>query len=382
MNADQELRALLVRTIVEPEVLAPMEANGWRQGLPPVLSPTPPAGQPGSEGAPGQTAANGGPPATPAGEKPKTDAPTHDDLIASFEALRDPETGLIERKYATVQEAIKGRVHLNQMASKAFAQRDDALRKLAEATQPAVSAQSPAPSPQPVAVHQPSVAVQQAKARLAQVQARIKENEGILSDNLSEDFVSANTALAEALADDRVSAALEARSRATDAETESWNAVDRDMRAKYPESVRFADEVSLLVQSDPVLGAAVSALLAQGKRLEATELSWQTYERVARDSVAATQRKADENLEADLTERDTVRKELRDKALKDAGVVTGSAGGTGAHENQNAALGRRESIDSAASAMRREGNAPGSQAAAAWRRLVIPLDESIFGPQR
>jgi hypothetical protein len=115
----------------------------------------------------------------------------------------------------------------------------------------------------------------------------------------------------------------------------------------------------------------VQALLAQGDKVGATEHAWVSFERAHGAQVASTDRAKAEAKEVELAAREQVRKEEVDKARKDAGVITGSAGGAGAHENRNAGGSSHDDIARAREAMIREGEAPGTPAAAAFRRMVI-----------
>src|SRR6267142_3632624 len=138
---EKELTDMLSKTLVQKEVMEPMNKIGWGHGTPPAPDYS---GQPApAEGAPGQAASPS--PAQPAGQpgqpaaaapapndKPKADGSVSLDLTAMYESLRDPETGLIGKKYKTVEEAIKGSGHLANMAKQAFRERDELVKKLNE----------------------------------------------------------------------------------------------------------------------------------------------------------------------------------------------------------------------------------------------------------
>jgi hypothetical protein len=389
---EAELRARLVKEIVLPEVLVPMEANGWRQGQPnpaatDALMKTLRDGQPGTEGAPGNTAAPAvttqpGQPGAKVDNSPapvvkaKADNPGLDDLIASYEALRDPATGLIARKYATIQEAIKGGVHLTHMAKDALAERDLLKQRVAEleaaGRQPSAANITPAAAPQPVQVTAVSqTAVDQAQARYDKVLSDIAENGGVLDVEATKLLSKASRELAEATANWKVQENFAARDNAGSAEKTEWQKVDSYMKEKHPAAERFSEEVAVFIDSDPLVKRAVQALLAQGDKVGATEHAWVSFQRAHGEQVAAADRAKAEATEAELAAREQVRKEQVEKARRDAGIVTGSAGGAGAHENRNVTGASREEINAAMDRMRREGEAPGSPGAMAFRKMVI-----------
>jgi hypothetical protein len=391
---EQELTSMLAKTLVAKEVLEPMEKIGWGHGTPPPADyNTPAGGQPTpTEGAPGQTppspAQTTGQPgqpaaAAPGAQTPKADGPTSEDgaaIIALYETMRDPN-GLIMGKYKTVAEALKGSGHLANMAKQAFKERDELLAR-AQSVTAAAPAATPAAAPAKAPGPSPSrVRVDEAQARLDAVLSSIAENGGVLDQEATKTLSKAQRELADAAAEDRVQE-MRAQEKATErADQNQWKEVDDYMTSNYPQSARFTEEVNLHLQSDPLLNAAVNALLAQEKRLEATELAWKSFARTHEDMLSSQEHAKAEEKEADLAAREQVRKEQVEAARKDAGVVTGSAGGTGIHENPNAA-GSREEIAAMRDGMRREGDAPGSPAAQRFRELVIPLDPSIFGPRR
>jgi hypothetical protein len=390
---EQELTDLLAKTLVQKEVMEPMSKINWGHGTPPPPDnsgqPAPAEGAPGNAAAPAAQPKAGQPAPTPAAPgnagSPKADTPKIEDLIAVYESMRDPETGLIARKYATVTEAIKGGVHLTHMAKQAFSEADSLRKQLAEMNDRL--RQAPAPTPGGV-VPQPKPELTASRARVDEAQAKydkvlsdITENGGVLDADSSKAMSRAQRDLSEAIADSRAQEVASSRNQQEEADRAAWDEVDQHMKTKYPGSERFSEEIALNLQSDPLLASAVDALFAKGKRLQATELAWKGFAQSHGDQIAATAQTKAEEKEVDLAAREQVRKEAVERARRDAGVVTGSAGGAGAHENQNASGPTREHIDQLREAMRREGDSPGSPAAAAFRRAIIPLDPSIFGPQ-
>lgn len=395
---EQELTALLRSTIVEKEVMEPMGKIGWSHGTPPPPDyttkadgqPAPAEGAPGSAAAPAAGSTSGLPaPKTvqpaPAGQ-PKADTPTMEELVAGYEALRDPETGLIARKYQSVPEAIKGGVHLTHMAKQAFGEAEAARKRLLELEAENLKLrQAPASmslaSSQAVTVEAPSrERLVAAKANLDKVLSRVSENGGVLDADTAKDFSDAQLALSEAAAEVRVLETSNAEKQASASERAKWTEVDAYMAKNHPKAELFSDEVALHLQSDPLLARAVNALVKANDLIGATEHAWLSFEKSHGAQVAAADRAKAEEKEADLAARGQVREELVDKARRDAGVVTGSTGGMGVHENRNAGVSREE-IVAAREAMTREGDAPGSPAAQRFRQLIIPLDPAIFGPR-
>jgi hypothetical protein len=150
------------------------------------------------------------------------------------------------------------------------------------------------------------------------------------------------------------------------------------MKEHYPNSDKFAPEIGLHIQSDPLLSEAVAALVAQGKEIKASELAWISFERAQRAHGTAVSRAEAELSEQDLAAREQVRKEAVARARIDAGVITGSAGGGGVHENTQLASTSKEEIARLGREMARTGEAPGSPAAEAWRRAVIGLPPEFY----
>jgi len=390
---EQELTSMIAKTLVQREVMEPMSKIGWGHGTPPPPESGLPAaeGAPGPEKAPAPVAAGGQPTPKPAAAPaptaaPKADTPTIDELVAGYEALRDPETGLIARKYKTPQEAIKGGVHLTHMAKQAFTRAEEAERKLAELSAENMRlrqapAASPAAAPQPKPTEAPARALlDQAQARLEKVLSDVAENGGVFDGETMKAFSRANREVADAAADVRVQERFAQTSEKESADRAEWAKVDAYMKERHPAAERFSEEVALHLQSDPLLASAVNALLAQGNRTAATELAWTSFERSHGDQIEATVKAKAEDKESELAAREQVRKEQVEKARKDAGVIQGSAGGAGIHQG-GVAANSREEIEASRDQMRREGDAPGSPAAMRFRQMIIPLDPAVFGPR-
>jgi hypothetical protein len=149
------------------------------------------------------------------------------------------------------------------------------------------------------------------------------------------------------------------------------------MKKNYPDALKFADEIALYMESEPLIGSAVSALVLQGKKQEAAVLAWRSYETAVKAGNVQSTLDAARTKEVQLEAADQVRKEAVDKARKDAGIPGTSAGGV--HERPSAP--DQSEIEAAAAAMRAMGSTPGNPAAARWRELTIgrTLPPEIFG---
>ena len=166
-----------------------------------------------------------------------------------------------------------------------------------------------------------------------------------------------------------------------DRENARWKSVNEYMSNKYPQADQFANEIGLHVSSDPLLSEAVAALVARGKEVQASELAWLSYQRTTKMLGDVASRADAEKVETDLSAREQVRNEAVERARKDAGIVTGSPGGAGVHQNPDAGGSSQAEIAALAAEMQRTGDAPGSAAAARWRHAVIGrfLDPNLFG---
>ena len=145
--------------------------------------------------------------------------------------------------------------------------------------------------------------------------------------------------------------------------------------------VKFADEIGLYVQAEPLVAKAISALVAKGDEqsvIDATVFAWQQYDKARQNGSAAASLAVAQQQEIKLEAADQVRKEAVDQARKDAGIPGTSAGGV--HETTGAQVDQNE-IEAAAQAMRAYGSTPGNPGAAKWRELTIgrTLPREIFG---
>lgn len=409
-RAEVELTKKLAATLVQKEVMEPMNAIGWRHGNPPTpeqieaakaaQTTTPPAsGQPAKpEGAPasqampatpkqdGQPApAAAAPTSQPAKTDPPADASAVQNVLSVFESLRDA-SGLIMGKYRTVEDALKGAGHLANMAKTALQRAEQAEARLTAApVSAAPPAAVPAAAPTPRASAPPSrVDAERAQERLDAVLSKVIQNDNVWTSDLAREYSTANRELANAEARVVAEENQQREQQTRDAENSKWTAVNEYMRTKYPDSQNFDEEVGLHVRSNPLLAKAVSALARAGDEVGAAELAWTEFDKSRGGSGHPTLTRAEaENREAELAAREQVRNEHREAALKDAGIVHGSAGGSSSVETPGVTGPSQDDINAYAQAMQREGEAPGSAAAARWRHAVIGrfLPPELFGPQ-
>lgn len=379
----------LANTLVENEVMKPMESIGWGHGTP----PPPVTGdnlQPGGAPPPGQQQVQQTQqPVTTTGsvqapvQPVKTDTPV--DLVAHFESLRDAN-GMILGKYPDVAAAIKGVGHAVDMAKRAFTERDQLKTELDRLSQQVKAAPtqtpvvtSPVATPQAAPFAVPSrAAVEKAQAAYDEVLSRVVEEGGLLDADTQKALSKAQRELSRAEAVYAAQETLLQRDAAQTQENAKWTAVDEYMNKKYPDAKNFAAEMGLFVQSDPLIGEAVAALAAAGKEIQASELAWTAFERARGNEVKAISTQADQTKEIQLQAADQVRREAVEKARQDAGIISSSA--SGVHETPNNSPSQDE-INAAARAMNALGSTPGNPAAARWRELTIgrSLPPEIFG---
>lgn len=377
----------LADTLVENDVIKPMDAIGWQEGQPPPPAPVdnPPAG-----GAP--PAVTPAPAAAPAGTTPApvTPAPAAaasanapPDLLAQMESLRDPATGMILGKYATPLEAVKGVGHAVQMAKQSFSERDAAKQevarlqdelKVARQPQPAAPAAAPSLRSDPLS----RASVESAQAAYDAVLSEVVQGGGILNEDAAAKLSKAQRELSRAEARAAAEESLLERDSASSAEKAKWDAVNVFMEKNHPESLKFADEIGLYVQSQPQINEAISALVRAGQEQSAAVFAWQMFDAARRATTAEATLAAAQTTEIKLQAADQVRKEAVDQARKDAGIPGTSV--SGVHSDGPKAPDRSE-VEAAAEAMRAYGSTPGNPAAARWRELTIgrTLPPEIFG---
>lgn len=382
----------LADTLVENEVIKPMESIGWQHGQPPAPgaldNPTPSGGAPPTEKPPGTPGQAGTTPApgTPQGTTPQAKADTPpSDLFSEFETLRDPITGLILNKYKTPAEAVKGVGHAVTMAKQAFEREAAAIQENARLKKDLEAARLTPPSATPAGgpSHTPSLlpsrdAVTKAQAAYDAVLSKVVEEGGILDEESAKKLSAAQRELVRAEASAAAEEVQLQRDGAKSAEDAKWDRVNKYMEDKYPDSTKFAEEIGLYLQTDPLTASAVQALVAQGKEQEGAELAWKSFDSARQSGAAQASLAAAQTTEVKMDAADQVRKEAVEQARKDAGIPGTSA--SGVHERGPSAPSQDE-IEAAAQAMRAYGTQPGNPAAARWRELTIGrnLPPEIFG---
>jgi len=310
-------------------------------------------------------------------------------VLVLLESLRDPATGLIMGKYKEVPDALKGAGHLANMAKGALGRAETAEAALLRIQGQPVAAPPAAASAAAPAERKftpaPRADGDAAQAHVDKVLSKVVENGGVFDGDSAREYAAAvrelATASGRAAAEDDRREVLHNQS----VENDKWTAVNEYMKTTYPDSVNFSDEVGLYVRSNPLLAEAVQALVAQKRETRAAELAWTEFDKFRGGPGTPVLTRAEAEVkESDLAAREQVRKEQRDAALKDAGIVHGSAGGSSPVETPGITGPSQDDINSYADGMRREGDAPGSASAARWRHAVIGrfLPPELFGPSQ
>ena len=370
-QADRELLAKLAEQ-VQIEVVDPMDAHNWAHGTPPPLAPKSdnPADAP-APNTPAPAARADNPPATvqPKGEAV---ADTSSDAI-DWESMRDPKTGLYAGKYTSRAEMVKGMGNVVNMA-KSTQERNAALEKELQALRAAPPAASPVALPATALVTStaPSASLAEPAVKsekLATVLAKLVEEGGLIDEANLEALIAGISDQSAIVAANAVKKQREAEKQSADAENEKWNAVQQHMERTAPRALLFVDEMALFVGANPILAKAVDALSSKGDLIGATELAWDAFSRTLPPAGSTAEEQAARQKELELAASETARKEAVDKARREAGLPSTSAGGV----HQTPELGA--SADEVAAAAR-EMNATGI--GYRWRSLTIGKD--LTGP--
>jgi hypothetical protein len=315
-QANADLRSRLVENFVNPQVIAPMEQAGWNNDR---FSRQQMSGQPAvDDGANTPAPAQMDDPSAPAS------APLY------FEQFKEAN-GLYAGKYKTPEELVRGMSNVVSMAKQAFTERDELRERLnaRQVTDPSPSREG-ASFPEPVQV--------EPTGGLDAALRRIIEDGGVLDEGNSQLLRDAVIELTQQTARNVTSA--------KEATTQKWDEVSRKMDNLYPGSSNRADELTLYVQSNPHVATAVSALLAEGKEFEATEMAWRLMTMESPTPPSQPTLTDDMVRETKLQAQDSVRQEAVDAARRDAGVLT--TAGSGVHEAPPPATTRDEITAAAA----------------------------------
>lgn len=372
----------LIKNVVEPDVMGPMEKIGWSHGTPPP--PEPVVDDPQKPGTPTESVkpiapAVVGPPdpvvvtAPVVTESPKKDAPpVVSDPLAFIEELKDPKTGLYGGKYKTREEFLKGVGHVVQMAkgaySKADAAEQEAARLRTENAQLRIApaALAAAPQPAPASVTQ---TITGRSAKLDAVLSKLKDEGGILDEENMQSLIEGVGELASTMATQAAEKSLATHENARAEEDKKWQDVDAHMLQVAPASLNFSDEIGLYVRSTPLVAAAVGALI-QAKNLNgAAELAWQLFQGAHPGMSPAEVKETTDKTQIELEAADQVRREAVEQARKDAGVVSSAAAGV--HETPGTVGPTQEEIDQAAAEMHAGDGRR-------WRALTI--GRTLTGP--
>jgi hypothetical protein len=280
-------------------------------------------------------------------------------------------------------EAFKGVGHAVQMAKQSFSERDAARAEAARLQSELEKARQPhpaAPAASPSLRFDPlsRATVETAQAAYDMVLSRVVESGGILDAEAAANLSKAQRELVRAEARAAAEESLLERDGATSAEKAKWDSVNAFMEKNHPDSIKFADEIGLYVQSAPQIAEAITALVATGMEQSAALLAWQSFDAARRAGTVEASLAAGQTMEIEMMAADQVRKEAVDKARKDAGIPGTSV--SGVHSPGPVAPDRSE-IEAAAEAMRAYGTQPGNPAAARWRELTIgrTLPPELFG---
>jgi hypothetical protein len=359
-----------------------MNRSGWTEANNDLLDPMSlaRAGQPGEGGvAPGQPTPSGPPAVTPAPAPTaaKPVAPAQSQEAIDWEAIKRPD-GTYAGKYTTRQAAVEGMAHVVQMSKDAYTraeavERENAelRRRLADSLRqppvvtPATAPEGASPLPTRGDATKPSPKLD---AVLASLQDEVLDGEKLtkLTAALREQAVEDAR---QAMRDE-----LSAQQVAADKERARWMKVESFMATKYPESVKFTDELGLFVKANPLISAGVTGLMAQDRHEEAMEAAWLAFNKTHSGFIPAPATKENVEKEIKLDAADQVRKEAVEAARKDAGIIgSGGAATHGVHESTQ--LGPSQEEMDRAVALERQGH--GEE----WRRLVFRdiLNHPIFG---
>lgn len=330
----EEVTRLLADTVVQKEVIEPMDKIGWSE----ATTPPPPdrGGQPAAtEGAPTPAPATPGVTTTPAAVAPAGEsktAPTAE--VIDLDQFKDPTTGKYFGKYPTKAEALKGVGHVVQMAKSAFTRNAELEAELAKLRAISTSVQ---PVTTPVAVQpasqetmRPATASLPKSPKLTKVLTDLVENGGVLDAEHMEALMDGISDQSTLVAQHVAGEVIETRDDAAKKEKAAWDEADEYLRKNHPNALNFADEMGLMVQSNPLLAAGVAAMIAKGDRIGAAVEVWKQFSAIQGLKDAVADREAAETKEVALSAADAVRREATDQARKDAGVISSST--SGVHE--------------------------------------------------
>jgi hypothetical protein len=344
------------------DVLAQMEDVGWEH------TATPPAARRVDDPPPVASTETPQPPVIP--DNPPNAATTG---VIDWEALRDPTTGLILKKYKDEGAAVKGIGHAINMLKSGLNRIDTVEQENQRLQRELISRPAIiAPATEVPSLTIPALAREASvenSPKLARVLARIKE-EPILDEEGMQELVDGILEHSTMSAERAARRVIRETAENVQKENTVWSEVDDYMAREYPESLAFADEMGVFTRTNPFVGEIVAAMIEKGKRTEATVFAWKEFKEAHSEKLAAPQAMSADTLkEIQLTEAGKVHAEAREAALRDAGVI--SSGASGVHETVKTGTTQEEI---AAAAARMNQSADGTE----WRNLVI--GSQLTGP--
>jgi hypothetical protein len=314
----------LVRVLADTlgaEVENTMNQIGWSENTPlPIPQADPATATPSAT-----TQANPASEAATAGDQTSTQPTGGTTPAIDWDTLRDAN-GLIAGKWKDPAAATQGIHNLIQYAKTALTERDQYKQRTSTLEAQLRQPVPPAPAVQPVepARADPTGRVEQRAAILQRLNSKYElepEDTSALVDLVTEEArVAAKTVVEQNLA-------------AANKVQAEWNSVDQYMKDKFPESLQFADEVTLFVETNPEVQAEVAALVAADNRKGAVRHAWLAYKAEHPDTSATAQ-------EQQLRAAEVVRQEEVDRARKDAGLISSQV--SGVHQAAPAAASEEE----------------------------------------
>lgn len=283
-------------------------------------------------------------------------------------------------KYNSVEEFIKGIGHAMTMTKQALSDNDVLRHQIDELRRTPTTPVVPV-VPQDTSTSAPPRGDKTAKfsPKLGEVLTSLS-NGTPLDDAGLLNLVDAISEHATEVARQTARAEAEEKEKALRANQERWDKVDDYMFTKYPDSQKFTNELGVFTKADSNISRVVAALIKEDMHEQAMEYAWTAFVAAhgidgKKDIPFVPAPATPENIakEAKLQVADEVRNQLKEEALKDAGVMTSMAGGAhGVHETTNLGPSRDE-LETAAALMR-QGHGE------KWRSLVFKdiLDHPIF----
>ena len=348
-GTEAELVTHLASTIGQ-DVFNAMENVGFEHTMLPPVAPTPEA-----------TTTTTPPEGDPTTGDPKpgdvtnaSTSPAASTAAIDWEQYRDPETGLIMRKWKTGDEAVKGTHSLLHMAKEALAQRDALKGEIEQLRQ--------RPTDQSKTGTDPGT-LNQLSPKLEAVLKKAKDEQGLGAEELP--------LLIEALGENQELVAqrvIEKRDKEQTVAQDRWRQVDAYVLKNHPQALKHAEEMKVFLDLHPEYGRTYNRLLkdidSTLPELDATLFAWNMYSQKNPHVLSAPIDPVTAAKEAELQAAAVVRREEVEKARIDAGLT--GKGSMGVHETTTTTgASTVEDIDRAGRIMRQTGDGR------VWRELTI-----------